>query len=439
MGNPALAITKANRQAMPMPFRDRIDAGRQLGTRLLDIELMDPVVVGLPRGGVVVAAEVASLLGADLDVVVVRKLGAPGRPELGMGAIGEDGIRALNQELMEILGVTPGQLADVESREAEELNRRVAVYRVHGDQVPVEGRTVVVVDDGLATGYTARAALRVLRRRGAARLILAVPVSARDTARELEEEADEVVALETPFGFGAVGQWYADFRQTSDDEVHRLLEESRAKRSGPREVRIPIASGGLPGLLTLPSVPRGIVVFAHGSGSSRHSPRNQDVARALNADGFGTLLFDLLTETEAADRENIFDVALLAGRLRSVIDWLVGDNPQLPIGLFGASTGAAAALLATVGNRIAAVVSRGGRPDLAGSKLSEVRTPVLLIVGSRDTAVVEMNQTASKAMPGPCEVSVVPGAGHLFEEPGALVQVAELAIDWFRRWMGPAG
>ena len=225
MGNPALALGAATGQATTMLFRDRVDAGRRLAERLLASGLSDPVVIGLPRGGVVVAAEVAHRLGAPLDVVVVRKLGAPGRPELGIGAIGEDGIRAFNQELIGLLGVSESELSDVEARETEELARRVAAYRGDRTPVPVAGGTVVVIDDGLATGYTARAALRVLRSRGAARLILAVPVSARDTAHALQEEADEVIALEVPLGFGAVGQWYADFRQTSDQEVIDLLAE----------------------------------------------------------------------------------------------------------------------------------------------------------------------------------------------------------------------
>ncbi|MDR9450117.1 MAG: dienelactone hydrolase family protein, partial [Acidimicrobiia bacterium] len=206
-------------------------------------------------------------------------------------------------------------------------------------------------------------------------------------------------------------------------------------------VWIPTDDGLLPGLLEMPRRPRGIVAFAHGSGSSRHSPRNQEVARALNAAGFGTLLFDLLTDPEAADRANVFDVMLLAGRLSSAIDWVgnSADVADLPIGLFGASTGAAAALVASVGAPIGAVVSRGGRPDLAGSRLPQVTAPVLLIVGSRDTALLDLTNTAQKRLSGPCEVSIVRGAGHLFEEPGALSEVADLAIGWFGRWLAPSG
>jgi putative phosphoribosyl transferase len=442
MGNLALVAGAEGRQAIAMSFRDRVDAGRRLGERLGELGLADPVVIGLPRGGVVVAAEAARLLEAPLDVVVVRKLGAPGRPELGIGAVGEEGIRALNQELIDLLGVTGHDLAEVEARETEELARRVVAYRGDRDPVTVTGRTVVVIDDGLATGFTARAALRVLRKRGAARLILAVPVSARDTVKALKEEADEVIALEVPFGFGAVGQWYADFRQTSDEEVVRLLDDLQADAPlGMRDVRIPIKDGQLPGLFFLPPEPQGIIVFAHGSGSSRHSPRNQQVAHALNAAGFGTLLFDLLTDEEAADRTNVFDIGLLADRLTAALDWLnrSAQIPDVSIGLFGASTGAAAALLASIGTSASAVVSRGGRPDLAGPRLPAVTAPVLLIVGGWDTVVLDLNQAAAEEVSGTCEVSVVPGAGHLFEEKGTLEEVARLAIDWFERWLTPPG
>ena len=279
MGNLALAPRPFRGQAMAMSFRDRMDAGRRLGKRLLDEGIADPVVIGLPRGGVVVAAEVARALEAPLDVVVVRKLGAPGRPELGIGAISEGGVRVLNDDLIDLLNVTGPELADVEARESQELTRRVFVYRGDREPVPIAGRTAVVVDDGLATGSTARAALRALRARKPARLVLAVPVSARDTAGALLQEADEVIALELPAGFGAVGQWYGDFRQTEDEEVIRLLEEFRDSAAAvANNVWVPIANGRLPGVLTVPTGKRGMVAFAHGSGSSRHSPRNQAVA-----------------------------------------------------------------------------------------------------------------------------------------------------------------
>jgi putative phosphoribosyl transferase len=191
----------------------------------------------------------------------------------------------------------------------------------------------------------------------------------------------------------------------------------------------------LPGTLSIPTAATGAVIFAHGSGSSRLSPRNVEVSRVLNEAGLATLLFDLLTSVEAMDRANVFDIALLASRLLAADARLpeCEATAGLPIGYFGASTGAAAALWAagTADTRAAAVVSRGGRPDLAGPRLAAVTAPTLLIVGGRDLSVLELNRQAQRAMRGTVKLTIVPGATHLFEEPGALARVAELARDWF--------
>lgn len=192
----------------------------------------------------------------------------------------------------------------------------------------------------------------------------------------------------------------------------------------------------LAGLLETPAQPVGTVVFAHGSGSSRLSPRNRQVARDLQGAGFATLLFDLLTDAEATDRANVFDIELLGGRLLEVVAW-VRRQPvldALPIGLFGASTGAGAALVAAADPAcdVSAVVSRGGRPDLAGDHLGAVRAPTLLIVGGNDQAVLELNDFALRRLRCPTRLVTVPGATHLFEEPGTLEQVSELAAEWFR-------
>ncbi len=198
--------------------------------------------------------------------------------------------------------------------------------------------------------------------------------------------------------------------------------------------------------IDLPGAATGVVLFAHGSGSSRHSPRNRMVAQHLNRRGFGTVLADLLTpEEENLDRRDAqlrFDIGLLTHRLIALADWLAmrPDTRHLPLGLFGASTGAAAAL-STAAHRpgaVSAVVSRGGRPDLAGAQLPRVSAPVLLIVGGHDDVVIELNQEAARHLGGPCEIHVVPGATHLFGEPGALEQVAELAAQWFSRHLRPA-
>jgi len=190
----------------------------------------------------------------------------------------------------------------------------------------------------------------------------------------------------------------------------------------------------LPGDLAIPEHATAVVVFAHGRGSSRRSPRNVQVAERLQADGFGTLMFDLLTEVEARDRGNVFDIALLAARLEGTVGWLRGEKMagDLAIAFFGASTGAAAALVAAahLAADVAAVVSRGGRPDLAGEALAAVTAPTLLIVGGADRQVLELNRQAQDRMRCETRLEIVPGATHLFEEPGALVRVAELAAAW---------
>ena len=210
-----------------MPFRDRVDAGRRLADRLLPLRGENVVVLGLPRGGVPVAAEAARALGAPLDVIVVRKLGAPFHAELAMGAVGEDGIRILNDEVVRAARITEVQVARVERRERAELERRSQRFRGRRPRLSLAERTAVLVDDGIATGSTARAACEVARRLGAARVVLAVPVAPPDSVAELESVADDVVCLETPERFFSVGQWYADFSQTSDDEVVALLDAAR--------------------------------------------------------------------------------------------------------------------------------------------------------------------------------------------------------------------
>jgi putative phosphoribosyl transferase len=202
------------------------------------------------------------------------------------------------------------------------------------------------------------------------------------------------------------------------------------------EVVVPAGAARLPGDLRIPSQARGLIVFAHGSGSSRHSPRNQSVADVLHRAGFATLLFDLLTPAEERDRTNVFDIELLGRRLVDVTRW-ARSNPatqDLDVAYFGASTGAGAALWAAAepGAPVVAVVSRGGRPDLAGaSRLAAVRAPTLLIVGSRDAQVLGLNRGAASQLRCEHRLAVVPGASHLFEEPGTLLAAAELARDWY--------
>jgi putative phosphoribosyl transferase len=439
-----------------MTFIDRADAGRRLAAKLQYLRDERVVVLGLPRGGVPVAYEVARALDAPLDVIVVLKLGVPFQPELGMGAIGEEGVRIINEEVMRLTGVSDREVAEVEARERVELERRAQRFRAGRPRIMLAGRTVVVIDDGIATGSTARAACQVARAQGAKRVVLAVPVAPPGWEDRFDADVDEFVCLETPEPFFAIGEFYGDFAQTSDEEVitcleraaHRVPTATATSRAGDdppsRDEEVEVAAGPvrLGGHLTLPENATGVVVFAHGSGSSRHSPRNRYVAALLNEVGLATLLFDLLTVEEEFDRANVFDISKLADRLVGVTAWLRTQTElaALRVGYFGASTGAGAALWAAAepDADIAAVVSRGGRPDLAGARLAEVIAPTLLIVGGDDDVVLELNRQAQARLRCENRLVVVPGATHLFEEPGTLQTAAEVARDWFTRHLGAA-
>lgn len=211
---------------MAQRFANRLEAGQELAGRLEHLRDRDPVILGLPRGGVPVAAEVAAALSAPLDVIVVRKVGMPGQPELAAGAIGEEGARVINERVMAY--AEPEAVAGVEAAERAELERRVAEWRSGAPPVPLKGRTVVIVDDGIATGATAAVAAHVARARGAAHVVIAVPVAPAGAARTLRDAADEVIVALEPSNFAAVGQWYVDFSPTTNDEVTRLLARWRS-------------------------------------------------------------------------------------------------------------------------------------------------------------------------------------------------------------------
>jgi putative phosphoribosyl transferase len=456
------------------PFADRADAGRVLAGDLAEYAgSPDVIVLGLPRGGIPVAYEVACALGAPLDVFVVRKLGAPGQEELAMGAIASGNVVVLNDEVIEALQISSDDLKAEIDNESRELERREAIYRGGRALVAVKGKTVILIDDGLATGSTMRAAVAALRRRAPARIVVAVPVGASSTCAEFERIADKCVCAVAPEEFRSVGLWYEDFTQTDDDEVCNLITQAASRDLGdpkrqvvsrgvrlrqpaaretetgspppePRtvsETEIAIAAGKrtVHGTLCLPSRAGAVVVFAHGSGSGRLSPRNQYVAQVLQYAGLGTLLIDLLEEDEAGDRSNVFDISLLAGRLQAAATWLAGqpETASFRLGYFGASTGAAAALVAAAQGTtpIAAIVSRGGRPDLALDALTQVTAPCLLLVGGNDPQVLELNRQAFERLTCLRQLVVVKGATHLFTEPGALEEVSRLAKEWFLQYL----
>ena len=399
------------------------------------------VVLGLPRGGVPVAFEVAAALGAPLDVIVVRKLGVPYQPELAMGAIGEDGVRIVNEDVVRRAGVTAADFAAVEARERRRARARArARFRGAHDRVPLAGRTALVVDDGIATGSTVRAACEVARAHGAARVIVAAPVAPPERGR--------APARRRRRGRRALEPARRSTRSASSTTTSRRPPTTRSfacsssharhavdARRGPatptagrdEEVEIDAGPVRLAGHLTIPERRRRRrVVRARQREQPAQPPQPLRGATCCNRAGLGTLLFDLLTAEEERDRANVFDIELLAQRLVVATRWL-REQPR------GARRrdrllrrehrrrGRAVGGRRNPSADVAAVVSRGGRPDLAGARASaDVRAPTLLIVGGDDTEVLELNREARARMRCETALEIVPGATHLFEEPGTL-------------------
>lgn len=420
-----------------MTFKNREEAGRRLAQTLAAYRGRNPLVLAIPRGAAVMARIIADELDGEMDVVLVRKLRAPGQPELAIGAIDEHG-HAYLTGYASPSHVSDAYLEQEKRTQLDVLKRRRASY--HRSAADPRARVVIVVDDGIATGSTVMAALKFLRGKKPARLIVAAAVAPPDTVERLQDFADEVVCLATPVDFGAVGRFFEDFREVGDDEVVSLLKATHEHIVPVDAIdpEVSIDAGGvrLRGNLACPADAKGVVVFAHGSGSSRLSPRNRHVADVLNQYGIATLLFDLLTPEEDRDHESRFNMPLLARRLVRVTEW-ISQRPEtrgLPIGYFGASTGAAAAMMAAaeLGSKVACIVSRGGRADLAMDAVDRVCSPTMLIVGASDPIVLELNRAVYDALPGVKELSVVRGASHLFEEPGTLDEATRQAAGWFR-------
>ncbi|MFC5437643.1 phosphoribosyltransferase family protein [Rhodanobacter umsongensis] len=423
-------------------FLDRTDAGQQLAQALSSLRGQHPLILAIPRGGVPIGRIVADRLDGEFDVVLVRKIGAPGNPEYAIGAIDETGA-VLRSGHADFFDVDDDYIKREAAEQLATIRARRQSYSLGHAAIDPAGRIAVVVDDGLATGATMRAALLAVRARKPARLVCAVPVASPRGLQSVADVVDDLVCLSAPDHFRAVGQFYANFPAVDDSEVIRLLVRSPSESPAPvlsEDVRIPVDGLLLDGHLQVPQGAHGLVIFTHGSGSNRRSPRNRLVADAMHAKGLATLLFDLLVEDEASDLSARFDIPRLTARLDAAIRWAAHHSrtQSLPIGLFGASTGAAAALVlaARYPMAIKAVVSRGGRPDLAGhGALAQVQAPTLLIVGGADHEVIALNRSALLVLPCHAELVLVPNATHLFEEEGAIERVAALATSWFVQWM----
>ncbi|MGV9251985.1 phosphoribosyltransferase family protein [Streptomyces sp. NPDC003697] len=447
-----------------MRYDNRADAGRRLARCLEHLRGSDVVVLGIPRGGVPVAFEVARRLGAPLDLAVVRRLSVPWQPELDFGAVGEYGVRVLDQDVARESGLGAAERETAEGTARAELERRVRRWRTGRTPVPLAGRTAVVVDDKVTTGAVAEAACLTARARGADRVVLAVPLAAEAALPHLATMADQVVCRQPLCHLGSPEAWYRDFGPATDAEIAALLAEadratatagtttaatgtavftSAAAPPRPeltaadRELEVSAGRVRLAARLTLPAMARAVVAYAHGEGSCRLGPRHACVTTALHRAGLGTLVVDLLGEEEKRNEHNAFDIVLLAGRLHAVAAHLRRET-GLPVSLCGEGTSAGAALKAAVDDDVRAVVCLSGRPDLAGpAALARVRAPSLLVVADLDPRVLGLNRCAADWMSCDHRVAVVPGATRLFTEPGTLEAVADLARDWFTAHLAP--
>lgn len=372
---------------------------------------------------------------------MVRKIGLPGRPETGVGAIAEDG-RVLYDDLaLARLHVPRQALSDIVASERDELDRRRRVYRGERPAPRIAGRDCVVVDDGVATGGTARAALRMIRQAGPEHVVLAVPVASPEAVGLLREEVDALVVLSAPDNFRAVGEWYRDFSQLSDGQVITILSERGRTQPGPdvsREVRVRAGQVYLDGDLTMPTARRGAVVMASGEG--RGDARWRAIASALQRAGYATLFMDLLTGGERSSGADA-DTGVLGERLSAAVTWLrrAADAANAPLGVLASGDAAAAALVTAAEHPqdVAAVVVHGGRIDQAETNLPGVRAPVLALLESRDSFVRELGEWARGRMGGQSALRVMSGAEPMLLGSQEWRQVAVEALDWFDQHMTP--
>lgn len=423
-----------------MIFRDRRDAGERLGAALKERGFQGPVVLGIPRGGVPVAAEVARALDGELAVVVARKLGAPGNPELAVGAVTATGVAYVNTAVAKAAGADKAYIEAEKKRQAEEARRRERLFDSHR-RPPLTGRTVIVVDDGIATGATAIAAVRSVKAEGAARVVLAIPVGPPEMVQLLRSEADEVVCLHEDAGFWAVGQYYWDFSQVSDEEVQATLSAFAPTEPAPAARRVEFRRNGvrLVGVLSTPGGrgPFPLVIFVHGLGSGKDSPRNVVVAEHLVDAGIAALLFDLSGhgESSADPRDG---VEAYVDDLAAAYAWALRQPQVRPdaIGVAGSSLGAVVALRALAARRVQPRTLVLRAPPLTEEDVCAVSVPALVILGSEDPLLPQVRRIAAARRQ--LTLSLVPGAGHLFEEPGTLEQAVERTVTWFRTHLGAA-
>jgi predicted phosphoribosyltransferase/dienelactone hydrolase len=424
-----------------MTFRDRADAGRKLAEALVPVVKPPCVVAGIPRGGVAVAVPIVERFHLPLTVVYARKLTAPAAPEFAFGAIDEDGHTIIEASSVAMLGLSPADVERAKDRVAKEIRRRMTTYGVPPLERHLPGAAVVLVDDGLATGLTMRAALEYARRHGAREIIVAVPCASESAAREFERAADRFLSLVVDPDFMAVGQYYHDFSPVSDDEDIAMLPPAREPGIAPAgDMRIAFKSStglALAGRLLVPDTagPHPTVVFAHGWGSGKDSPRNRAVAEALRKVGVAAFLFDFTGHGESEGTPEDSTPAQQVDDLIAALDTLEGldDVDRRRLGVVGASSGAAVAVLAATRDpRIRVLALRS--PNLTGAEdaVSRVGVPALLVVGEQDEAIRAALAPLLGRFGGPRALETIPGGDHLFENPAARARATAVIVAWFK-------
>ena len=429
-----------------MTFRDRTDAGRKLAEALVPVLKPPCVIAGIPRGGVSVALPIVERFALPLTVVYARKLTAPTAPEFAFGAIDEDGHTIVDAQSVASLGLSPADVEQAKQRVSKEIRRRMTTYGVPALGHYLPDAAVVLVDDGLATGLTMRTALEYARRRGAREIIVAVPCASTSAAREFERMADRFVSLLVDPNFMAVGQYYRDFSPVSDDQVIAMLTGARGPAAQKLEgaakddLRLVFRNSrglALTGRLLVPATPGPCptVVFAHGWGSSKESPRNRAVAEALRRLGFAAFLFDFTghgesegTREDSTPEQQVND---LAAALNALEGFEEVDRHRL--GVVGASSGGAVAVRGAARDpRIRVLVLRS--PNLAGAEdaVPRVRVPALLVVGEHDEPIRASLGPLFGRFGGPRALEIIPGGNHLFDDPAALTRATAATVAWFK-------
>jgi predicted phosphoribosyltransferase/dienelactone hydrolase len=433
-----------------MRFEDRTDAGRRLAAALAPVLKPPCVVAAIPRGGVAIAMPIVERFHVPLTVVYARKLTAPVAPEFAFGALDEDGQTILEPRSVSMLGLSPADVEHARQRVAKEIRRRMTTYGVPPLAHYLPDAAVVLVDDGLATGLTMRAALEYARRHGAREIVVAVPCASASAAETFGRAADRVVSLVVDPEFEAVGQDYDDFSAVSDDEVIAMLTSARAPAAKAatapsRNQRISFRTAGdfvLAGRLLRPASPgpHPVVVFAHGWGSGKESPRNVAVAEALCREGFAAFLFDFTGHGESQGSPEDSTAVQQVADLEAALDTVSGlaDLDSRRIGVLGASSGAAVAVLTAARDpRIRALALRS--PNLTGaeSTVARVRVPTILVVGEHDEASRMALGDVVDRFGGQWRLEVIPGGDHLFSDPHARTRATAVTAAWLAERLRP--